>query len=125
MARRKREIANTPLDPTAPHASVTIDGKEYRLCFDFAALAEARAYFRKQGRNDVNLLRALMSVDADSVWIVFPCAIHKFHPEISYEDAQAMLTIPVAFVVADAIIQAWNLSVPEPKEAPPANPPQA
>jgi hypothetical protein len=121
----KRPIANTPEDPTLSRVAVNIAGKEYWLCFDFRALAEARAHFRAQGHREFNLMAAMAQIDADTVSVIFPCAVHKFHPELTFEDAQNLLTIPVSFVVGEELGKAWGFSMPEPeKEASPAaNPP--
>jgi hypothetical protein len=121
---KKKKIANTELDPTLPYSPVTIGGKEYRLCFDFASLAQARAEFRQQGVGaEYNLLIKMAHLDLDGVWVVFPCAVHKFHPELSFEDAQKLLNIQSALAVLSALYEAWGVSVPETKEAPDGNPP--
>jgi len=114
---KTRKIAGTPADPTLPKVPVKIDGKEYFLCFDLGALAEAETYFLKQGI-EVNLLSALPGFTLAHVRTLFPCALHKFHPEISYEEAQKMVTMPVLYVVAASVGEAWKASLPEPDTVP-------
>jgi hypothetical protein len=109
-----RKIANTVADPTLPKTPIEIDGKTYFLCFDLGALAEAESYFDAQGHN-VNLLMALPRINLANARIVFPCALHKFHPEIEFGDAQKLLNFQNTWIVAGAIRDAWEAAVPEAK----------
>jgi hypothetical protein len=118
----KRRVANTVVDATLPKIPVTIDGKTYDLCFDLGALAEAETEFRRQG-HDVNLMDALPGFTLAQVRTLFPCALRKFHPDISFDDAQKMVTLPTLYVVAAAIGAAWQASLPESDKQ--ADPPQA
>lgn len=120
MAKR-RKIANTAADPTLPKVPILINGAEYYLCFDFGALAEAKHHFVKQGHR-INVMQAMLQVDIDNLMVLFPCAIHKFHPELSFEDAQKLLSLPVLFAVGTALADAWAQSQPAPKNAVEANP---
>ena len=95
---------------------VQIDGKTYNLSFEFTDLAAAEKLFRSQG-HAVNLLVALPELSIDSVRVVFPCAAHRHH-ELRWEEAQALVTLPSAYVIATAIAQAWEASA---KSAAPAN----
>lgn len=124
MAKR-RKIAQTVLDPTLPKVPIEIDGKQYFLSFDLGALAEAKWHFAKQGHT-VNLLQALTALDIDNLMVIFPCAVHKHHPELSFEDAQRLLSIPVLYAVAAATAAAWRESMPKPAEkgGEPAHPPK-
>lgn len=124
MARRKRRIAQTVLDPTLPTTSVMIQGKEYFLCFDLGALAEAKHHFARQGIA-VNVLQALAALDVDNLMVLFPCAVHKHHPELSFEDAQKLLSIPVLYALSNAVATAWAQSMPakDPDEKANPNPP--
>ena len=114
---KTRSVAATAVDPTLPKTPVKIGAKIYDLCFDLGALAEAETYFRQQGI-DVNLLEALPGYTLAHVRTLFPCALRTFHPEISFEDAQKMITMPVLYVVAAANGAAWKESLPEPESHP-------
>jgi hypothetical protein len=116
----KRKIANTSIDPTAPTIPVVINGITYHLVFTLSALAEAETHFRAQG-HDVNLLDALPGYTLAHVRTLFPCALRARHPDISFEEAQRLITMPVLYVVAAAIGAAWQASLPEPE----ANPTEA
>jgi hypothetical protein len=117
MPKRTRKVASTPVDPTLPKVPVLIDGETYFLCFDLGALAEAESHFRQHG-HDINLLDALPGYTLSHVRTLFPCALRKFHPEISFEDAQAMITLPTLYLVAAAVGEAWKASLPEPQPDP-------
>jgi hypothetical protein len=75
---------------------VTIEGTTYNLCGDFGPLVEAEAYC------GFNLADVLFTWGQDSESILngarklLPCALHHFHPEVSYEDVQGMLDRAVA-----------------------------
>ena len=113
----KHKVANSTSDATLPKTPVTINGQTYFLCFDLGALSEAESHFRQQG-HEVNLLDALPGYTLAHVRTLFPCAIHKFHPEVSFEDAQKLITLPTLYVVAAAIGAAWKASLPEPEPDP-------
>lgn len=118
-----RKVANTVADPTLPKTPIEIGGKTYFLCFDLGALAEAEQHFMRQGL-DVNLMRALPGANLNSIRVLFPCALHKFHPEILFADAQAMITILNVYKVGETIQDAWNSAVPETEaKTETANPP--
>ena len=117
MTKSARKIAGTPVDPTLPKTPIKIGAKTYDLCFDLGALAEAESHFRQQGI-EVNLLEALPGYTLSHVRTLFPCALRTFHPEISFADAQKMITMPVLYVVAAAIGDAWKASLPEPDADP-------
>lgn len=108
---RKRKIAQTVVDPTLPNVPLTIDGKEYFLNFDLGALAEAKRHFARQGHK-VNLLIALSELDVDNLMVLFPCSLHKNHPEITFEEAQKMISFPVLFAISGAVYAAWERSMP-------------
>lgn len=112
--RKKRIVANTVADPTLGTADITIAGKTYTLCFDMGALAEAELHFRRAGE-DVHLLSAFPQASLASVLILFPCAIHKFHPEISFKEAQEIVSKSMTAIYATAalITVAWKNAMPE------------
>jgi hypothetical protein len=111
---KQRKTANTQADPTLKTVPLEIQGKTYTLCFDLGSLAEAEMHFRRAGE-DVNLLGALSSLSLSSVRILFPCAIRKFHPEISFAEAQAILdaNMPAVFSVATMLVVTWKAAMPD------------
>lgn len=120
----KRKTANTSADPTLPKTPVRINGKTYDLCFDLGALAEAETELNRQG-HDVNLLRALPVLNLASVREIFPAAVRKFHPDLSFADAQKLVTLQSIYPIANAIWDAWMAAAPDLEPVlSPANPPQ-
>jgi hypothetical protein len=120
-----RKFANTAADPLLPRTPIEIDGKTYYLCFDYRALREAEYEYRLRGHH-ANLLANFRDFSFESVSSVFPCALHRFHPEITWEKAQAMVDLGTVFSIGEAILAAWQAAMPKPvttEEAPPPNPP--
>lgn len=113
--RKKRKIAGSEVDPTLPRIEIEIDGKTYRLCFDLAALAEAKAHFAKAGHK-INVLQALSELDVDNLRVLFPCALHKFHPEIGFEEAQKLITYRTMFEMSGAVLATWAACMPKRQE---------
>lgn len=120
-----RKFANTAADPLLPRTPIEIGGKTYYLCFDYRALREAELEYRLKGHS-ANLLATFKDFSFDSVCSVFPCALHRFHPEITWEQAQAMVDLGTVFPIGEAIYMAWQAAMPRPaatEEAPAPNPP--
>jgi hypothetical protein len=109
MRKKKIPISPSPetksVDPS--RIPVEIDGRAYDLCFEFTELAKAERLFRSQGHK-LNLLVALPELSLESIREVFPCAAHKHHPDLTFGQAQALITLESAYPVAAAIVQAWN-----------------
>ena len=55
----------------------------------------------------MNLLVALPELSLESVREVFPCAVHRHH-DLSFEQAQALVTMQSVYPIATAIVQAWK-----------------
>jgi hypothetical protein len=117
-----RKVAETVADPTLPSTPLEIDGKTYDLCFDMRAMAEAQQHFKRQG-HEVNLLAALPNIDLDSCLVIFPCIVHKYQPDLTWEEAQGLVTLVTVYAIAAKIGEAWENATPK-KEAPEVNPPQ-
>ena len=114
--KKKIEASTTVADKPAPDVSnipVEMGSKTYNLCFEFIELGKAETWFRSQGHR-FNLLFALPDLTLDNIRIVFPCAAHKHHPELTWEEAQALVTMESAYPIATAIVQAWDRSGAKP-----------
>jgi hypothetical protein len=110
---RKKKV---PVPPTAATNSAKLDlskipveigGKNYDLCFEFAELAKSERLFKSQGHR-LNLLVALPELSLESVREVFPCAAHTHQPDLTFEQAQALVTMESVYPIATAIVEAWN-----------------
>jgi hypothetical protein len=106
-ARPEKESTETTAFSDLSRIPVEIDGKTYNLSFEFGDLAKAERLFKSQGHR-LNLLVALPELTLESVREVFPCAAHRHHPDLTWEQAQALVTIPSSYPIATAIVQAWN-----------------
>jgi hypothetical protein len=111
--KKKKAQDNAPIIESASgeidlgNMLVEIDGKPYRLSFEFGALAESERFFQQKGHK-FNLIFALPDLALESIRVVFPCAAHKHHPELTWEAAQALVSMQSIYPIATAIRQAWN-----------------
>ena len=105
-----------PTDPTLPTAKVTLAGTEYTLCLDQRALADAEMHFALQGHN-VNLLVAYSRLNLSSVMAIFPCAVHRFHPELEFDDAQKLVNAGNAMYIGQELAVLWTDAHPDPEPA--------
>ncbi len=103
---KKTETRTITLPVDLSKTPIEIAGKTYHLCYEMDAMADAEDFFNQRGAN-VNLLRSLGSIGLKAVRTVFPCALHTYHPEISFKDAQKLLTIQASYEVAAAIVAIW------------------
>lgn len=111
-----RKFANTAADPMLPRTPIEIGGKTYYLCFDYLALREAERAYRAEG-HAASLLATFKDFSFDAVSLVFPCALRRFHPEITWEQAQAMVNLGTVFPIGEAIFAAWQAAMPKPDKA--------
>jgi hypothetical protein len=116
----RRNIAGSAADATLPRTPITIGGKEYNLCFDLGALAEAETainaeYIRAKRPERVNLLVSLSELNLENTRIMFGASLRTFHPELSFEEARAVLGLGDVFRVVTAIESAWAASTADPE----------
>lgn len=106
---------HSPLDPTLPKASVTLDGVTYHLCFTFAALILAEAKLREQGVI-VNLIEALdlNSLDATKVVPLVYAALVTHQPDTTFEDAAKLVTLRHFAALRLSLYEAFVESMAEP-----------
>jgi hypothetical protein len=125
----KRGIAGTLADVTLPRTPFAINGREYNLCFDLGALAEAESVInaeliKAKSPERVNLLVSLSTLNLQNVRILFAAAVRTFHPELGFEEARELLALGDIFRVVASIEVAWSASVPEPDGRPPEPTPE-
>ena len=117
-----RQIAGTLADATLPRTPITVRGREYNLCFDLGALAEAETainaeFARAKLPERVNLLVSLSELNLKNVRILFAAGVRAFHSELDFEEAQELLALGDIFRVVAAIESSWSAAVPEPEKA--------
>lgn len=126
----KRQIAGSIADATLPRTPVMIGGKEYFLCFDLGALAEAETainveFARAKLPERVNLLVSLSELNLKNVRVLFAAAVRTFQPDLGFEEAQELLALGDVFRVVAALEASWSAAVPEPEEKKPQEPVEA
>jgi hypothetical protein len=104
-------------DPTQRAAKLTLDGEIYKMVFTFAALAEAEDRLVASDP-EVNLLFNLPRLRMRSTRVLFAASMMTHHPKIAFEDAENLVTRENSLAVMTAIVEAWNLSMPETKAKP-------
>jgi hypothetical protein len=119
----KREISGSLADATLPRTPVTIGSKEYFLCFDLGALAEAETainmeFARAKLPERVNLLVSLSELNLKNVRILFAAAVRTFQPEIGFEEARDLLALGDVFRVVAALEASWSAATAEPEKNP-------
>jgi hypothetical protein len=109
-------------DPMISEVALEIGGERFSLCFDFAALATAKAKLREYGVT-INLLHALnfSEMDVDTVPALFFAATQRHQPDLSWEHAQQLVNLRTVSSIFNGLAAAYKVAVVEPKQ----NPPQA
>ena len=117
---KKREVSN----PTVPFTEVDVNGKTFKMCFDYGAIALAEAKFRSEGHRETYLLIAAPEPEVvQNLKFLFACSLQPHHPEIGYEEACALVTPRTQQSIYLAFKKAWEEAMPEPN--PPAPEQQA
>jgi hypothetical protein len=95
-AEAAKEPSKTPIE---------IDGRTWNLCFDFQELAKAEQHYLAEGRR-FHLMFALPEFSLGALQVVTACAIRCHHPELTWEQAQALVTLQSASTIALAVAAA-------------------
>lgn len=112
----RRSVAATFADPVVEFATLEIDGKVYRLSYDFNAIAEAEQEAKCNLLHGIAML-AMHGLNAAQYRGLLYAGLRMAHPRITIRDAGRMLHDPDNLpVVRKALIEAWNLSMPEEKK---------
>lgn len=103
------------------HVKLTLGGVEYTLTYDFDAIAEAEEILDRplitglRGRDittpKVSLVRAMFFATA-----------HATHPELTLEQAKALITRANLVEVWTRVLQAWTEAQPDAEEGDAENP---
>ena len=104
-------------EPLVEYVPLEIDGKTWQLAFDFNALANA------EKAAGCNLLLGLSGLLTDT-WTaaqvrgLLYAALLRAHPETTVEQAGAMVIFETLGPIQDALILAYDKSLPEGKKLP-------
>ncbi|MDE2099255.1 MAG: hypothetical protein KGL39_18520 [Patescibacteria group bacterium] len=118
MEKKKKAQRVIP-DPTIPDVTVEIDGERFRLCFDFGALAIAKAKLRA-AKVDVNILHSIdfSAADVDTIPALFFAASQKFQPDLSWEHARELVTLRTVDAIGVGLFSAYRAAMAEPAKNP-------
>ena len=112
----KKSVAGTVADPAVRFATLKIGEKEYKLAFDFNAIAEAE---RVCG---VNLLAGGLTFNpppsANQFRGLFYAALSVADPEVTVEAAGRLITFQSLGPITRALMDAYGVSMPEPASNP-------
>lgn len=121
-----RKFANTAADPLLPKTPLVVDGKTYYLCFDYRALREAETAFMAEGHRSALVAAFSDPFSFESVSRVLPCALRRFHPGITWEEAESLVNLGNVSQIAGIIFEAREAALPKPEktagEESPVNP---
>ena len=112
---KSHSVAGTPANPTVKYAKLKIEGDEYRLAYDFNAIAQAEAI---AGCNLLQGVRNLSSLSAEQLRGLLFAALSKAHPKITLLAAGEMVRLDTVRPITEALAEAYMLSLPEKKENP-------
>lgn len=112
-----RKFANTASDPLLPKTPLVVDGKTYFLCFDYRALREAETKFMAEGHRSALVAAFSDPFSFESVSRVLPCALRRFHPAITWEEAESLVTLGNVSEIAGIIFEAREAANPKPDKA--------
>ncbi len=81
------------------------------LCFDLPALVEAEEFFARQGHHQAgsSLRDSVTSKPSlSSARRIFPCALHRFRPELRFGEAQQLMNLQSAYIVLGGLPAAFH-----------------
>jgi hypothetical protein len=85
------------------------------LCFELPALAEAEEFFARQGHHQAGSLRDSVAAkpSLSAARRIFPCALHKFRPELSFTEAQRLMNLQSVYTVTSGLPAAYSAASQE------------
>lgn len=107
-------------NPTIPDVTIEVDGRSFRLCFDFRALAIAKAKLKAAGI-DFHVLRSIdfQQVDVDTLPALFFAAANKHQPDLGWEEAEGLVNIRTAIGILAGLATAYTGAMAPPDTNPP------
>jgi hypothetical protein len=123
---KKKVRRQRPAAPAAPPVhgatpediSVTIDGKDYHLLFDFAALETAEMKLASEGIHlSMLLMIDVRALGAQRLPFFFFASLVTKHPELTFADAKALLRFRNALPIHNAVCDAYKAGMVDPAAA--------
>ena len=109
MANKTNKVAGKPgLDPTLPDVELVFNGETYHLAYDFNAIVQAEKV------TGVNLLTSVVGeITAQSLRGLLWASLLKDRPEITIDEAGALIKPTNIATIRQAIVTCWFGSVPD------------
>lgn len=109
---RRESVAGTASDPLVKFWPLELDGKTYKLSYDFNAIAEAE---KLAGCNLLMGMGAMLIsyTTAQQMRGLLYAAVRKAHPKMTIEECGQLIRIDTIADIKDAIVHAYNESLPE------------
>lgn len=119
---RLQTVAGTSADPLVQFEKLEIDGQTYHLAYDFNAIAEAE---KLVGCNLLEGIAAILmhGMTAEQFRGLFYAALRKARPKMTLEQAGSLVRIDTMPDIREALLRAYNASLPEAKKI--LDPPEA
>jgi hypothetical protein len=108
-----KKFAKPAQNPALPTVAITFNDKEYRLCFDFNAIALA------EEATGLNMFSSFdfTHLSATKFRAMLFASLKHNHPDITLEEAGAFVTSKNLAEITVKMVEAWHGSRPEVKEA--------
>src|SRR4051794_34806267 len=108
----KRSVAGPSFDPTIQFATLTIDGEDFKLAYDFNAISTAE---HSAGCNLLQGLGSLTDLSAVQLRGLLYAALLVAHPDMTIHKAGRLIRFDTMPSVISVLGQAYSLSLPEKK----------
>ena len=109
---KPRSVAGTINDPTIKFADLTIDDQHFKLGYSFNSIALAEA---ETGTNLLSGLQSLTDLNAIQLRGLLYAALMIAHPDMTPDDAGALIRLDTLADCTMALASAYQLSLPEKK----------
>jgi len=110
--------------PEKPVVKLSLDGTDYKLCYDFEAIAEVEELLDKPlitGIREKDVRTPTVSL----VRAMFFATAHAHHPALTFAQAKHLVTRDTLVAVWTKVLEAWTASQPEPEESEDPRPSQS
>src|ERR1051326_7518669 len=106
---KKKTVANTANDPTVEFVEIQLQGKTWKLAYDFNAIAEAEKL------TGCNLLQGVSGVlyttmTAQQLRALLYAAMCKAHPKVTLEEVGTLIPILSMADIQRALLKTWGIS---------------
>ncbi len=106
------EVGKPGVDPTLPNITLSINGEDFSLAYDFAAIVLV------EKATGINLLSSVIEEPTfQGIVALFWAAVLKSRPDFTLEKAAGLIDLQSVLMILHAVRVAWGASIPDPVEA--------